>query len=100
MKEFPPPVSVKHIREFVGLCNFFRFFISKFAYYSAILTNLTKAKSRYSGGKLPPLPLSAFEFLREKICESQLVRHPRKDFTWPRTPVWVMMCTMVDLLPC
>ena len=39
VKEFPPPVSVKQIREFVGLSNHFRFLIPKFAYYSTILTN-------------------------------------------------------------
>ena len=80
VKEFPPPVSEKQIREFVGLCNYFRFLIPKFAYYSAILTNLTRAKSGYSGGKWPPLALSAFEFLRKKLCESPLVRHPSKGF--------------------
>ena len=47
VKEFPPPVSVKQIREFVGLYNYFRFLIPKFAYYSVILTNLTRAKSGY-----------------------------------------------------
>ena len=80
VKKFPPPVSVKQIREFFGLCNYFRFLIPKFAYYSGILKNLTKAKSGYSGGKLPPLALSAFEFLRKKLCESPLVRHLRKGF--------------------
>ena len=82
VKEFPPPVSVKQIREFVSLCNYFRFFTPKFAYYSAILTYLTKAKSGYSDGKLPPFALSAFEFLRKKLCESPLVRHPRKADTF------------------
>ena len=82
VKEFSPPVSLKQIREFVGLCNYFRFFIPKFAYFLAILTNLTRANSGYSGGKLPLLALSAFEFLRKKLCESPLVRHPRKGFTF------------------
>ena len=72
VKEFPPPVSVKKIREFVGLCNYFRFLIPKFTYYSVILTNWTRAKSGYSGGKLPPLAL----------------------------PVQVMMFTRVDSVPC
>ena len=31
VKEFPPPVSVKQIREFVGLCNYFGFLIPKLA---------------------------------------------------------------------
>ena len=67
VKEFPPPVSVKQIREFVGLCYYFRFLIPKFAYYSAILTHLTRAKSGYLGCKLPPLALSAFKFLRNCV---------------------------------
>ena len=58
VKEFTPPVSVKQIRELVGLFNYFGFLIPKFAYYSVILTNLTRAKSRYLGGKLPPLAFS------------------------------------------
>ena len=47
VKEFPLTVSVKQIWEFVGLGKYFRFLTPKFAYYSAILTNLTRAKSRY-----------------------------------------------------
>ena len=40
---------------------------------------------------MPPLALSAFEFLRKILCESPLVRHPRKGLR-------VMMYTEVDLV--
>ena len=42
--DFQAPTSVKQIREFVGLCNYFRFLIPGFAFHSSVLTNLTRQK--------------------------------------------------------
>ena len=53
VSKFPAPKSIKKIREFVGLCNYFRFLIPNFALY-------------YSGGPLPPLALSAFSHLKRQ----------------------------------
>ena len=53
VQDFPESTSVKQIREFVGLCNYFRFLIPEFAFHSSVLTNLTRQKSGYVGGELP-----------------------------------------------
>ena len=81
VKEFPPPVAVKQILEFVGPCNYFRCLIPKFAYYLAILTNLSKAKSGTQVANCLLLPCQLLSFLGRN-CESPLVRHPRKVFTF------------------
>ena len=80
--QFPSPVSVKQISEFVGLCNYFRFLIPNLAYYSGLLTNVTRQKSGYSGGPLPPLAMSAFSHLKRQLCAAPLVSHPRRGFTF------------------
>ena len=63
VKDFEAPDSVKKIREFVGLANYFRFLIPHFSSYSGVLTNLTRAKSGYNGGVLPDVALNAFNYL-------------------------------------
>ena len=65
VSKFPDPVLIKQICGFVGLCNYFRFLIPNFAFYSGLLTNSTWQKSGYSGGPLPPLALSAFSHLKK-----------------------------------
>ena len=80
VQDFPAPISVKQIREFVGLCNYFRFLIPGFTFHSSVLTNLTFQKSGYVGGELPPLAASAFKYLKNKLCESPLVSYPRRGF--------------------
>ena len=82
VSKFPAPVSIKQIREFVGLCNYFRFLIPNFAFYSGLLTNLTRQKWGYSGGPLPPLALSAFSHLKRQLCAAPHVSHPRRGFTF------------------
>ena len=60
VSDFPAPVSIKQIREFVGLANYFRFLIPNFAFYAGTMTCLTKMNSGYEGGKLPDKANSAF----------------------------------------
>ena len=66
----------------MGLCNYFRFLIPGFAFHSSVLTDLTRQKSGYVGGELPPVAASAFKYLKNKLCESPLVSHPRRQFTF------------------
>ena len=67
VQDFPAPTFVKQIREFVGLCNYFWFVIPGFAFHSSVLTNLTRQKSGYVGGELPPLAASAFNYLKTNL---------------------------------
>ena len=45
---------------------------------SGIMTCLTKKNSGYEGGKLPDKACSAFLFLKNKLCESPIVSHPKR----------------------
>jgi len=47
VKEAKPPENVKQIRQFLGLCNFFRRHIQNFAQITSPLTNLTKKDSTW-----------------------------------------------------
>ena len=49
-KSFQMPNSVKKIREFVGLANYFRFLIPHFSENATQLTKLTKSNSGYKEG--------------------------------------------------
>ena len=64
---FSAPTSVKQIREFVGLCNYFQF-----------LNTWICLPLRWCA--LPPLAGSAFQYLKSKLCDSPLVSHPRRGF--------------------
>jgi transposase InsO family protein len=82
VSNFPPPDSVKKIREFVGLANYFRFLIPHFAHYAGIMTNLTKKNSSYNGGVLPEHASAAFNYLKTRLLQEPVVSHPRPDLEY------------------
>jgi transposase InsO family protein len=82
VSNFPPPDSVKKIREFVGLANYFRFLIPHFARFAGVLTNLTKKNSSYSGGLLPEHASKAFQYLKKKLLEEPIVSHPKPNLEY------------------
>ena len=49
----PAPTSVKEVRQFLGLCNFFRNHVRNFSQISAPLTEMTKKECHWKGGELP-----------------------------------------------
>ena len=77
VSEFPAPNSVKKIREFGGLANYFWFLIPHFARSANVLTNLTKKISSYTDGELSPKSLQAFNYLQSALVAEPLVSHPR-----------------------
>ena len=78
VREFPQIDSVKKVREFVGLCNYFRFLIPKYQSYSSQLTKLTKKDSGYEKGPLPKESQEAFEHLKGLLSAEPVVSHPKK----------------------
>jgi len=77
VRKFQEPDSLKKIREFIGLANYFRFLIPDFSKFASRLTKLTKSDSGYKEGPLPEEASEAFHYLQDKLCESPLVSHPR-----------------------
>ncbi len=79
VKEAQPPGNVKQIRQFLGLCNFFRGHIQNFAQITSPLTNLTKKESGWKKGALPEGALRAFRHLQTLLCSQPVLAYPRSD---------------------
>ena len=79
VREAKPPTTVKEIRQFLGLCNFFRTHVRNFAQVSSALSKLTCKDSGWVRGTLPPDALQAFHTLRLALISEPVVAYPRKD---------------------
>ena len=82
IKNFPPPQSVKQIRQFCGLANYFRHMIPNFSRKSGQLTKLIQKNSDWKSGILPPESLTAFQSLKTDLSSFPLLSFPdpRKTF--------------------
>ena len=74
-----PPSTLKEIRQFMGLCNFFRNHVKNFSLISGPLTALTKKDSGWRKGILPEKALTAFKELQTILCSEPVVDYPRRD---------------------
>jgi hypothetical protein len=63
VRDSKPPITIQEIRQFMGLCNFFRFHFRNFATISAPLNRLTSKEANWKGDDLPPNCLEAFHSL-------------------------------------
>jgi len=79
VKNAPPPSSVHEVRQFLGLCNFFRGHVRNFAQLTSPLTALTKKDCSWKGGQLPPTALTAFLELQSYLCSEPIVDYPRNN---------------------
>ena len=62
-----PPQNVKQIKQFLGLCGFFRKTIPRFSEISAPLNKLVRKDSGYENGPLPDIALQAFKKLQSSL---------------------------------
>ena len=74
-----PPSSIKEVRQFLGLCNFFRNHVRNFAQISAPLVEMVKKDCGWKGGELPTKALQSFRELQSYLCSEPVVDYPRKD---------------------
>lgn len=83
VRDFPEPRTVKQIRQFNGLCNYFRQMIPHFSFLSGELSALTKKESVWSKGPLPERAKRAFEDLKNQLCSEPILAfpHPNRPFT-------------------
>ena len=77
-----PPATVKEVRQFLGLCNFFRTHVKNFALVSSPLTVLTKKDSPWKKGPLPPESYKAYRELQTILCSEPVVAYPRSNRTY------------------
>ncbi|XP_046141954.1 uncharacterized protein LOC123987841 [Osmia bicornis bicornis] len=78
VKEFPVPKTVKNIRQFLGLCGYYRRFIKNFSKIAKPLSDLTKKEQKFEWTQQQQ---QAFIILRDKLCEEPILQYP--DFTKP-----------------
>ena len=88
----PIPKTVKHVKQFLGLCSYYRKFIDKFATIATPLHELTKGYKKQKGGKYSGAPLKwtsiqqhAFNTLKERLITHPVLKWP--DFNKPFTIV-------------
>ena len=64
VRQMPPPDTIRKIREFCGLTNYFRQLIKNYATKIAPLSALTRKDSTWKKGPLPEEALKAFEQIK------------------------------------
>jgi Reverse transcriptase (RNA-dependent DNA polymerase)/RNase H-like domain found in reverse transcriptase/gag-polyprotein putative aspartyl protease len=74
-----PPVSVHEVRQFLGLCNFFRTHVKNFAQISAPLCRLTQKDSKWKTGPMPDDALKSFRTLQSILVSEPVMDYPRPD---------------------
>ena len=74
--DFLPPSTIRQVREFTGLCNYFRQSVPNFSFISQHLTALLKKESTWKGGILPPQALAAFEKLKKLLTNPPVLAFP------------------------
>jgi len=79
IKDAKPPIDVKTICSFIGLCIFFRTHIKNFAIFSAPLFKLTRKDSGYKGGPLPKEAMAAFSALQNALMSEPIMAFPKAD---------------------
>jgi hypothetical protein len=68
MQSAQPPLSVKELRSFCWLANYYILYIVQFAIKAAPLFRMTRQDSDWKGGELPPEAASALLRLRDEIA--------------------------------
>lgn len=77
IKLFPPPKTVKQLRRFLGMVNFYRRFLPGAAKLQAPLNGLTAGCVKSTQAiKLQDETLAAFEKCKESLCKAALLAHP------------------------
>ena len=72
--DWPTPTSAKEVRSFLGLVNFYRRFIPKFADIAAPLTNLTGSKVTFTWQDKHQ---KALELLKQALISPPVLDYPR-----------------------
>jgi hypothetical protein len=68
VKRWPVPSTITEIKQFLGLCSFFRRTIHRFAEIAQPLTRLTRKDSGWTSGELGKEAEEAFLHLKRDLC--------------------------------
>lgn len=70
VSQFPVPTNVHEVRQFIGLCSYFRKFIHKFAQVARPITDLTKKNVPWAWGCQQS---ESFETLKKCLCSKPVL---------------------------
>jgi hypothetical protein len=73
MVDWPTPETLKELRGFLGLCNFYRKFIWNYAKIAKPLTNLLKGQGKNGPIEVGPAGQWAFEELKKALCKAPVL---------------------------
>ena len=76
IQDFPPPTSLRSLREFLGLVNFYRRFIPNCATLMQPLTDLLNARHTKQPFHLSESACTAFTTVKSALATKTLLRHP------------------------
>ncbi len=79
VRDMKPPTSVTEVRQFLGLCNYFRTHVRNFSTKAGPLNFLTSKKAGWRGGPLPPDAKKSFDELQKALISNPVVAYPRTD---------------------
>ena len=79
VRDCPFPTTVKQVKAFTGLCNYFRNYVRGFARRAAPLYALTRQSSEWKGGKLPNDAAEAFLDLKQAITSRPVLAFPTRE---------------------
>jgi len=79
VRDMAAPINVTQIRQFLGLCNYFRTHVRNFSTIAGPLNTLTSKNSGWKGGPLPPDAKLAFHQLKDALCSNPVMAYPRMD---------------------
>ena len=76
IRDYPPPKSLKELKGFIGLCNYYRRHINNFSKYSKCLTDLTRKDVPFIWSEECE---RSFNTLKQKLMSAPTVALPRYD---------------------
>ncbi|CAC5378936.1 Retrovirus-related Pol polyprotein from transposon 297 [Mytilus coruscus] len=76
VKNFPRPASVKQVKSFLGMANFYRKFVKDYAKIASPLTSLLKKNPRFKWTQDCQI---AFEFLKNNLITAPTLTFPKMD---------------------
>lgn len=79
IQDFPRPTKIKHLRAFLGLCNFYKKFCRNYSNYTYGLRHLLKKSTRWHWGEREE---KCFQDLKQRFIDSTVLIHPdlKKEF--------------------
>ena len=76
VKKWNPPKNVKEVQQFLGLCNYYRQYVSKFSDIASPISRLTQKKVQFVWSEECQ---KAFEQLKTALCEAPILAYPKQN---------------------